>query len=216
MASYDQSWLQRRRRLFSLLGLLLLGAVICCVIESYRDPWSRLYNEKQELDLYSGRARITWHRLYLQTGQEIRETPLSESLGSGGEHASDEKWVTVNVFGFGGGISPHFAYHGALADIDTLAKYWEMYNFDEAARAKTARQLLKVFRHGESYFADREFFRWLVEWSTSRPFGQPTTAKDDPDDLLERCLSTREEASKKAPSSQPSQEVLCVNHHSTP
>ncbi len=127
MANCDKSWRQRHRRLLILVGLLLLGAVIFCVIESHRDPWSRLYNEKQELDLYSGRARITWHRLYVQTGQEIRETPVSESLGSISEHASDEKWVTVYVFGFGGGGSPHFIYHGALYDVGTLAKYWERY-----------------------------------------------------------------------------------------
>lgn len=206
MANYDQSWLQRHRRLFILLGLLLLGAVIFCIIESYRNPWSRLYNEKQELDLYSGRARITWHRLYVQTGQEIRETALSQSLGASGERPSDEKWVTVNIFGFGVNISPNFAYHGAFAEINGLTQYWEVYNFDEAARAKIARQLLTVYREGGFYFGANELFAWLEQWSASRPMGQPTTAKDVPDDLVERCLSTRYEASKKASSSQPSQD----------
>jgi len=182
--------------------LLLLGAVTYCVLAYLANPWTRLYNKEQELDLYTGQIRVTQHRLYFQTRQEIYETPVSKSLTLSSERADDEKWVKVSTFGFATGNSPHYNNHGAFVVISQMPKYWEIGNFDEAAREKTSRQLLKVWREGESGFALGNYTEWLLAWVISRA-GKPTTARDIPDDIVERCLSARDEAEREALLSQP-------------
>ncbi len=63
----------------SAVMVLLLGSiwfyewVIC--------DWSRFDCREEEIDLSSGRARVTWYLLYHQRQQEVRETPVSRSLG---------------------------------------------------------------------------------------------------------------------------------------
>ena len=152
-------------------------------------PWSRLNNEEQELDLLSGRARFSRYFLYCQVRRDVHETPLSEALGAGGEPAGGERWVKVNVFQPGVSNSPHFYYHGAFFQIGQLGKYWQTGRFDRGARAKTARQLLRVWRDGGSYHAAEPYFEHLLEWIVSRDGDQPTTSQDIPDDLADRSLA---------------------------
>ena len=185
----NTSWFGGRRRIVVLLAIILLGACIYCVIALLVNPWSRLYNEEQELDLNSGRARFTRHVFYCQVRQEITETPLSRAISTSGKQGGNEKWVKVNVFGLGTSNSPHFYYHGAFFQIGELATYWERGNFDQKAREKTAQQLLQVWRDGGSYRAARPYFEHLVEWIISRDSDQPTTADDIPDDWADRSLA---------------------------
>ncbi|MBI5723004.1 MAG: hypothetical protein HZA50_03520 [Planctomycetes bacterium] len=189
MANGGTSWFRRHRRPFIVFALILLCAVIYCVIVSFINPWSRLYNEEQELDLYSGKARFTHHVLYFQTRQDVSETVLSHATSQGGDQPTNEKWVKVNVFGFGFRQSPHFIYHGAFGQIAELEKYWDLGNFDVASRAKTARQLLMVWREGGCYSAAREYFELLMKGIRSRPDGQPTTVGDVSDDLADRAIT---------------------------
>ena len=63
--------------------------------------------------------------------------------------------------------------------------------FDQQARAKTARQLLQVWRDGGNYFAARPYFDLLYEEVVSRVAGRPITPEDLPDDLAERALAAR-------------------------
>jgi len=114
MDSGDASWLRRRRQPIAALGLVVLGALAYVVTVLVMNPWSRLYNAEQELDLSSGRARFTRHVLYFQAGRDVRDTPLSLALAGSCEEAGEEEWVKVNIFGLGTHASPHYTYHGAF------------------------------------------------------------------------------------------------------
>jgi hypothetical protein len=160
-------------------------------------PWSRLNNEEQELDLSSGRARFTRYFLYCQISQNVRDTPLSEVLSSASGGHEEEDWVTVNIFQPGVSNSPHCFFHGAFFQIGQMAKYWEIGNFTPEARAKSARQLLKVWRDGGSYLAARPYFDSLMESIVARSSDQPTTVDDISDDLADRILAAY--AKERAP-----------------
>ncbi len=185
MAHGEASDLRRHRWPAIGLRAFFLGVVVYFVAVLL-NPWSRLYNEEQELDLNSGRARFTRHVLYFQVWQDVRETPLSQAVNASEKVPGDEHWVMVNVFGLGTRKSPYFTYHGALAQVQLLANYWDTGDFDAAARSKTARQLLRVLREG-GYPGG--YFKLLDEGLISRPSGQPTTDRDIPDDLDERALT---------------------------
>lgn len=191
MASHQKSRLRRRRRLVIGIGVaaVLAAAAVITFMPGLVAPWSRLNNEEEELDLFSGRARFTRYFLYCRIRQDVRGTPLSEALAAGGGPGSGERWVKVNVFQPGVSNSPHFIYHGAFFQIGELARYWETGNFDRKARAKTARQLLRVWRDGGSYHAARPYFEHLVEWIAVRDSDQPATGNDIPNDLADRSLA---------------------------
>ena len=183
-----------RMRTFRLLLIcaavvVALVVAVAAFIPGYVAPWSRLNNDEQELDLFSGRARFSRHFLYCRVGRELRETPLSEALAAGGGPERGEKWVKVNVFQTGASNSPHFYYHGAYFQIGQLAKFWEAGNLDPTARAKTARQLLRVWREGGSYWAADAYFDHLLECILARDPDQTTTADDIPNDLADKSLA---------------------------
>jgi hypothetical protein len=184
------TWLRIHRRLALIACAVLAGAAVVVIFApGLIAPWSRLNNEEQELDLLSGRARFTRYFFYCQISQEVRETPLSEALDSSDKNDGKEQWVKVNVFQPGVSNSPHFIYHGAFVQTGQLAKYWETGNFTPSARAKSARQLLKVWRDGGSYHAANPYFENLVELIVERNSDEPITVDEIPDDLGGRSLS---------------------------
>lgn len=185
MAGERTTWLSRHRHLLVVIACALFAGAAAVVIfaPGLIAPWSRLNNEEQELDLLSGRARFTRYFFYCKISQEVRETPLSEVLDSSHNNNGTERWVKVNVFQPGGSHSPHFIYHGAFAQTRQLANYWEIDNFTPSARAKSARQLLKVWRDGGSYHAADSYFENLVELIIARNSDEPIRADGIPDDL---------------------------------
>lgn len=195
MTNTETSWFQRHRRLIG-IGIIVVLGVAGFIFIAGLAPWSRLNNEEQELDLYSGRARFTRYFMCCQIKQEIRETPLSEVLGIS-TPTNEEKWVYVNIFQPGISISPHCIYHGAFFQIDKLGKWWSVGNLDQSAQMKTSRQLLQVWREGGSYFAADHYFNILEEWIIDRNSDQPITAADIPDDLATRSLAEYTKQRKK-------------------
>ena len=194
METEAKSWAGRYRRLLIRLtvAVLLVAVVVVVFVPSLVAPWSRLHNEEQEIDLYSGRARVTRYFLYRQVGQDVHETPLSEAIAKNGRPDSGEKWVMVNIFQPGVRHSPHFRYHGAFGEANTLAKLWESYDCDAEARAKSGRQLLRAMREGGSYFVGGDYLHLLRETLGPDPVEGPAVAASRiPDDLVDRVLAKR-------------------------
>jgi len=170
--------------------VILLAATVIIFMPGLVAPWSRLNNEEEELDLLSGRARFTRHFLWCQVRQDIRETLLSKAVAASRGPQKGEQWVKVNIFQPNMRHSPHFAYHGAFGKAIELAMQWASHNLDAAARAKSARQLLRAMREGGSDDAGSDYLRLLQEALGPEPAkGQTTSADKIPDDLVERALA---------------------------
>lgn len=191
MTSSDSSWFKRHRLFVIVLSALVVPAVayIIAAMIGLIAPWSRMNNTEQELDLFSGRARTTRYFFHCRISQETLDTPISKALASTSGGESKEKWVFVNIFQPGISNSPHFKYHGAFFQTNRLTKWWEMGNFNAEARAKTARQLLRVWRDGGSYQAADHYFEQLSDWLIDNESNHPLTADKIPDDLVDRSLA---------------------------
>jgi hypothetical protein len=192
----SKCWLGRHRKLVACLAVTVVIVVAAVVVfmPGLVAPWSRLNNEEQEIDLYSGRARITRHFLWRRVRQDVRDTPVSEAIAANGGASDAEKWVMVNIFQPDVSNSPHFVYHGALSQANWMLLLWEMHKCDSHARAKTARQLLRVWREGESYHAAYDYFDLLERaLGAGRKRDEVVTAEEIPEDLVERTLAKRAE-----------------------
>lgn len=199
MNGKESSWLGGHRRLVvSVVCLLVLagGLAVTFAPGVVAPPWSRLNNIEQGIDLYSGRIRVTRHFLYLQVSREVCETPLSKALAGTDYRQKGGKWVKANVSQPGASNSLHIPYPGAFAHTGFLTRLWQTGNFDEGARAKTAAQLLRVWRERRGRGAAEEYCDALLECVVSRDPHRPTSADEIPDDLPARipALSGEEEA----------------------
>jgi hypothetical protein len=173
-------------------ALVLAGAAVVVVfLPGLVAPWSRLNNEEHELDLCCGRVRVTRHFLWVQVGQEMLETPLSQAL-AGESAGGGPQWVRVNTFQPWVRTSPNYLYHGAVWYANATRIHWDMYKCDPAARAKISRQLLRVLREAGSDSAGSDYLRLLDESLHPREgSGRATAAGDIPDDLVDRALALR-------------------------
>ena len=181
------SWLARHRKLVIFVVIVVVTAIVFM-------PGvfgSRMNNEEQEMDLWSGRASFTRHFLFCRVRREVRPTPLSEAIALEGPGATREQWeeVIVNEIGLVGTRS-HPIYHGAFALANMLARHWEIYGFEAEARAKSAKQLLRAMREQGTDSAGPPYIRLLQETLGRDPVaGRTVAASEIPDDLADRALA---------------------------
>ncbi|MGC9453636.1 MAG: hypothetical protein ACP5HU_02120 [Phycisphaerae bacterium] len=192
---YPSWWEIHRRRIIKwAVVLFLLLVLVLAFMPGLIAPWSRINNEEHEIDLFSGQARVTRYILYLQVSQKVRETPLSEAIGADENPPEKRQWVKVSIFQPFMRRSPHFTYRGAFAQARRMESSWETGEFTPEARAKSARQLLRLWREGGSCRAadpHLQHLRDLAEQAERRR--KPVRADDIPDDLVDKILAEMKE-----------------------
>lgn len=201
---YPSWWEIHRRRIIKWgIVLFLLVAFVLAFMPWLIAPWSRINNEEHEIDLYTGQARITWYILYFQVGREVKETPLSEAIGANENPPQQRQWVKVNIFQPFMRRSPHFRHHGAFGMARHLEAFWEMGDFTPEARAKSARQLLRLWREGGTS-ADRPYTQYIWDLAEQAERRRKSVRADDiPDDLVDKILIGLKEKAATAPTSRP-------------
>jgi hypothetical protein len=61
------------------------------------------------------------------------------------------------------GISPHFVFHGAIAQIRRLEAIWEEQGFTPERRRESARRLLQLWQRDETYFGAEHYLTSLKQ-----------------------------------------------------
>lgn len=179
----------RSSRWLGIVALLLAAAVVYGGVLLCRNPSSRLWNEEQDLDLLSGRARFTHHLLGVPVWQEVRDTPLSTALGRGGvPGVPEDDWVQVNSFGPFAHSSPNTVFHPVLWQAEDLERIWDAGRFDAASRNKSAAQLLAVWQKAGYGHAGNSYLSLLRNLVTAHANQASMTATDLPDDMVDRAL----------------------------
>jgi hypothetical protein len=59
--------------------------------------------------------------------------------------------------------SPHYVFHGAIHQIRELELCWEFGNMTPAARAETARHLLRLWQQNLNYFQAADYLQAVWE-----------------------------------------------------
>jgi hypothetical protein len=87
------------------------------------DPWSELACTHEEIDIVTGRVRITTYRAFCKTSENIQNSELTEALLPE-DLKAPAQWRRVNTFAPGLSHSPHYRFHGAFAQIPFLRLAW--------------------------------------------------------------------------------------------
>lgn len=164
-----------RRRL---IAAVVLVAVALGVALSGIFTWSPVNCRHEDIDIRSGRVRTTRFILFIRVSERVTSTPVSDALQLGDYDPADPEWHRVNTFSPGTGYSPHYVFHGAIAQTQMLRMIWSISDFTPAARHETARQLLASWQHGGNYFEANHYLDALSELATSRRKQQPSTPID--------------------------------------
>jgi hypothetical protein len=120
----------------TLLALSLFGAF----------PWSGLNCDTTEIDLYSGRIRSTRYLFWIPVRQTVSESALTHELLPTDIHADQVSWQPVVTLSPGVRHSPHYYYHGAIAQIREVQIRWELRADPKASRRAAAIELLRIWR----------------------------------------------------------------------
>jgi hypothetical protein len=123
-------------------------------------PWSPVNCRDVEIDLNSGKKRISRYFYGIPVRRQIVETRLSSEV-SGVE--STERWVLVSRFGPYVNHSPHYVYHSAAAQVRMLELIWEAYELDAPARQSTGKGLLREWQTTGSDSSAEGYLRRVFE-----------------------------------------------------
>lgn len=138
----------RRAWYFAFCTLAVLPFVFLFV--AYFLPWTDLSSTHQEIDINSGRVRQIRYLFWLKVDEDIRETWLSRAATP----RAPAEWHRVKTSSLGRGHSPHYLYHSAVGQIDTLQMLNDLVEFTSSARARIVDRVLKSWQQGSDDAAD--------------------------------------------------------------
>lgn len=126
--------------------LLILVFIVPCFL-----PWSGLHSRYEWMDITSGRCRNQRYVLFVKVTDRVEETRVSqlyrELVGEPGE----PEWRLCNTFGPYVAVSPHHAYHSAMAGARMLLKTFEHTPFTDGAKRKALLTYLDLLQQHDSY-----------------------------------------------------------------
>jgi hypothetical protein len=118
--------------------------------------WSPLNCWHDDVDIRTGRIRHTWYLLYCKVSERTEDSPLADVLGPGAGTGVPPDWRRVNTFSPLTHHSPHYSYHGAIAQMQELGMLWALEPFTPAAKRAVAANVLRLWQRDDGYWtADR-------------------------------------------------------------
>ena len=161
----------RKRRWLIWTLVLVAGFVLIALSGIY--TWSPINCWHEDIDIRSGRVRHTRYLLFCRISERVSATPVSDSLQAADYDASAPEWHHANTFSPGVHHSPHYRFHSAIHQAQTLAMLWGATEFTPAARRETALRLLSAWQRGRNYHAAQPFLNALSELVFARGDHQP-------------------------------------------
>lgn len=153
------------RRRILVLGIIVLTVTACSCPVFF--PWSPICCWNDEIGLDTARARTTTYVLWMRVHMREEPTILSLTLEVP-QTVSETRWRTVNTFSPGVSHSPHYDFHGALAQIADLEYCWVRNQYSPEARRLSAQALLDRWRSTDNYYSADKLLRSLKQISRDR------------------------------------------------
>ncbi|MGE0537956.1 MAG: hypothetical protein AB7O68_23535 [Pirellulales bacterium] len=97
----------------------------------------------------------------IRFSQESYQLPFAKYVAT---PQAEHQWVTVNTFAWGARYSPHYRYHGAVADLDMfcLAMKLPDRKASPAEVQASANEIARLLRSGDPDAARREVARFAM------------------------------------------------------
>ena len=130
-----------------------VASVIVLVVLVLVVPWSPLNCRYEDVDITTGRLRLSRYLLFCKVSERIEDSPLTLVLPQDVVKEARPEWRRVNTFSPGVDHSPHHAFHGAIHQVRTLSQMWEMpelYSLPADMRQATALHVLALWQHSDN------------------------------------------------------------------
>lgn len=150
---------------WSLPAVVAIAGIALYLAEIGFLPWSPINCRHEEVDILSGRIRHTRYLLFYRIENRVEDSPVTKALLHEDLPPRAPEWHRVNTFSPNGRISPHYSYHGAIAQIRELQLCWDSGKFTREARRKSARRLLLLWQQSGGDDAAKPYLRALSEIS---------------------------------------------------
>ena len=157
VSSSPEGWSVRTRWIVGVPVVLLLLSASGLI------PSWLIFGLQDDVDIHSGRVRHACLVFCIPIVRYSEESTLTSVLPGEELNAAPPAWRRVSVVSPFVGISPHFVFHGAIAQIRRLEAIWEEQGFTPERRRESARRLLRLWQRDETYFGAEHYLTSLKQ-----------------------------------------------------
>ncbi|MEO6754421.1 MAG: hypothetical protein ABIP85_21815 [Chthoniobacteraceae bacterium] len=169
----------RKRRFLIWTPVLLALALLISLSGIF--TWSPINCWHEDIDIRSGRIRYCRYLFWRRVSERVSATPVFDALQPTDYDAAAPEWHHANTFSPGVHHSPHYRFHSAISQAQTLAMLWRITEFTPAARRQSALALLSAWQRGRSYHAAQPFLDALSKLTLERAEQEPKKPIDASD-----------------------------------
>jgi len=144
----------RRRWIFAVIGAPLL---VLLILMSGLAGWTDLNSWHEDVDITTGRIRRTRYLFHCKVSESIEDSVVSRALAPEAVANARADWRRVNTFCGMNWISPHYAFHGALGDLQTLAQAHSFVTFTNEANERVAEEILQRWQASKNDWEAGEY-----------------------------------------------------------
>lgn len=135
--------MSRPRPRFRLRSLMIAVAIVAVVLG---------LNWRGEVDIRTGRVRSGVYVFGLPVLRFTRDSVVTRALPAGRVASERSEWRRVVTTSLVTSISPHYVFHLAHYQIDSLGWCWEKADFTPEARRASAEAVIALWRKHDRYF----------------------------------------------------------------
>ena len=148
-------------RIFSriLIATMTLAAVV--LIVPMFIPWTSINCVCEDVDIRTGRIRISRYLAFCKVSERVEESALSRVLPQEMVEGVKPQWERVNTFSLGLSHSPHHRFHGAIGQIRSIELLWQVATIDESTKQKIASHVLAIWQFDGNYFRAGQYLHGL-------------------------------------------------------
>ncbi len=141
--------------------ILSLPAALLLASEVGFFPWSSINCTREEVDIHAGRVRHSRYLLFVAVRQVVMDSSLTKVLAPDEAAFLGPEWHCAVTLSPGLRHSPHYAFHGAVAQIRELEGVWVLAQFTPAARRASAKRVLALWQRAGNDSAATDYLREL-------------------------------------------------------
>ncbi|HEY3320638.1 MAG TPA: hypothetical protein VGP72_09250 [Planctomycetota bacterium] len=155
-----------RRRVVIWSTAAIAAVALVLFVVPWFVPWTPLNCRHEEVDIRSGRLRFSRYLLFCKVAERIEDSALTRALPADAIGPGAPVWHRVNTYSPGVHYSPHYIFHGAIAQIEILTEIWALAKqngFLEEVKQRTARDVLALWQYAGNDSLAREYIGALEE-----------------------------------------------------
>jgi hypothetical protein len=149
----------KSRRLWVILSVAVVGAAGIGLL-SFPTTAAFVSHLQQDINIKTGQARHSRYIFTVKVSEVLEDTPFSIALGGQTiDVAPIQAWHPVNTIPLGWHHSPHYAFHGDLAQAAEMELISEMSHLTPAQQTEIAREVLTRWQTTGRVSAVAEYLR---------------------------------------------------------